>query len=143
MYPCCRPSESLAFRTNLAKYLVQLRHHSIHSLRSSSNSAGGDSGSPAAPWWGDVTVRKSILEESAGEKCVYDVVHSLYHSIVKYYHRFDRLMLSLSTHALMKASNVIPQEMTAVCMFTFLNMSTTSNNALLGTPPVGANFIRK
>ena len=60
-YPCRQPGESLAFRTSLAKYIEGLRHQCIF--------AKGDAAETAAWWWRDVVVRKSLLEECAGEKC--------------------------------------------------------------------------
>ncbi|KAG6844536.1 hypothetical protein H0H87_006126 [Tephrocybe sp. NHM501043] len=93
-YPCAAPSDTLAFRTSLSKYLETLRHGSVFPL--SNATAGGSGGkgkgkesvkSPnvVAWWWKDVVVRKSLLEECAGE-------------------RFERLLLSISTHALLKGS---------------------------------------
>ncbi|KAJ7773613.1 hypothetical protein DFH07DRAFT_801257 [Mycena maculata] len=89
-YPCLQPAEITAFRTSLAKFLENLRHTSI--FPSSTHPAkqlrpGTKAISPLAVawWWKDVVVRKSLLEECAGE-------------------RFERLLLALSTHALMKGS---------------------------------------
>ncbi|KAJ7114000.1 hypothetical protein C8R44DRAFT_676439, partial [Mycena epipterygia] len=70
-YPCAQPADTSAFRTGLAKILEKLRHQ-----------PGSKS---LAWWWRDVVVRKSLLEECAGE-------------------RFERLLLALSTHALAKGS---------------------------------------
>ncbi|KNZ72567.1 hypothetical protein J132_02726 [Termitomyces sp. J132] len=99
-YPCLVPSDTVAFRTSLSKYVEALRHSSIYPSTSkapagTTKSKGNakehahtktesDVGS-GAWWWKDVVVRKSLLEECAGE-------------------RFERLILSLSTHALFKAS---------------------------------------
>ncbi|KAG6828551.1 hypothetical protein H0H92_007576 [Tricholoma furcatifolium] len=106
-YPCHTPSDSLTFRTSLSKYLEALRHACIYPT-SSKNQSGARPASTAAPgvktkakpnsgkelqtndspaslalgwWWKDVIVRKSLLEECHGD-------------------RFERLLLSLSTHAL-------------------------------------------
>ncbi|KAF8868560.1 hypothetical protein BD779DRAFT_1807953 [Infundibulicybe gibba] len=57
VYPCLQPTETLAFRTSLAKYLEALRHQAIF---------GKDPSMVQAMWWKDVVVRKSILEECAG-----------------------------------------------------------------------------
>ncbi|KAJ7483478.1 hypothetical protein FB451DRAFT_1555437 [Mycena latifolia] len=88
-YPCPQPADTTAFRTSLAKFLENLRHQSIFTNDSGKQSRpGGKAMSPvvgAAWWWKDVVVRKSLLEECAGE-------------------RFERLLLALSTHALFKGS---------------------------------------
>ncbi|KAJ6471904.1 hypothetical protein C8R45DRAFT_1217875 [Mycena sanguinolenta] len=95
-YPCLQPADSTAFRTSLAKFLQDLRHNSIFPA-GPSGQLGQPSGktipSPVsevktvAQWWKDVVVRKSLLEECAGEK-------------------FERLILALSTHALLKGSTI-------------------------------------
>ncbi|KAG5634664.1 hypothetical protein H0H81_001208, partial [Sphagnurus paluster] len=87
-YPCAAPSDTVAFRTSLSKYLETLRHNLIYpssskpvvgaSAKPKRNDAAKDSGLV------DVLVRKSLLEECAGE-------------------RFERFLLSMSTHALLKA----------------------------------------
>ncbi|PPR05322.1 hypothetical protein CVT24_008041 [Panaeolus cyanescens] len=93
MYPCCRPSDTVAFRTTLAKYLEQLRHSAIYPTALGKSTKQKDrqlpSSSVSAKWWKDVVVRKSLLEECVGE-------------------RFERLMLALSTHTLMKLSKAHP-----------------------------------
>ncbi|KDR70941.1 hypothetical protein GALMADRAFT_144407 [Galerina marginata CBS 339.88] len=107
-YPCIQPSESLAFRTSLTKYLENLRHQCIYPSSSAARTTGKQSTSSlkvsdskpnsesVAWWWKDVVVRKSLLEECSGDK-------------------FERLMLSLSTHALMKASRPIqPDKMSTL-----------------------------
>ncbi|KIM38389.1 hypothetical protein M413DRAFT_447859 [Hebeloma cylindrosporum] len=100
-YPCAQPSESLAFRTSLTKYLESIRHQSIYpssSARSSTNlkPSTNDSSDGMALWWKDVVVRRSLLEECSGEK-------------------FERLLLSLSTHTVMKTSGIIiPDTMNAL-----------------------------
>ncbi|KAG5643375.1 hypothetical protein DXG03_001023 [Asterophora parasitica] len=97
-YPCTAPSDTVSFRTSLSKYLETLRHNSIYStakpaagLASSKLRGGKDASkegeSGAAWWWKDVVVRKSLLEECAGE-------------------RFERLLLSVSTHALLKGTSL-------------------------------------
>ncbi|KAJ7239605.1 hypothetical protein B0H12DRAFT_1326620 [Mycena haematopus] len=93
IYPCLQPGDSTAFRTCLAKFLQDLRHSSVFPAGPS-----GHYGQPnvktvpplaevkaVAWWWKDVVVRKSLLEECAGEK-------------------FERLVLALSTHALLRGS---------------------------------------
>ncbi|PSR70707.1 hypothetical protein PHLCEN_2v13437 [Hermanssonia centrifuga] len=74
-YPCTQPADTLAFRTALTKYLESLKHDALHS-----KSANKDS-EESAWWWKDIIIRKSLLEECAGD-------------------RFTRLLLALSTHAL-------------------------------------------
>ncbi|KAJ7036637.1 hypothetical protein C8F04DRAFT_1095201 [Mycena alexandri] len=91
-YPCVQPAETTAFRTSLAKFLETLRHSSMPSGRTDSKTPAANS----AWWWKDVVVRKSLLEECAGEK-------------------FERLILALSTHALLKGSLPIdPKETQAL-----------------------------
>ncbi|GLB43260.1 hypothetical protein LshimejAT787_1301610 [Lyophyllum shimeji] len=93
-YPCVAPSDTVAFRTSLSKYLETLRHNAIYPNSKSVNGASGKSkGKEAAKspdstawWWKDVVVRKSLLEECAGE-------------------RFERLLLSLSTQAVLKGTS--------------------------------------
>ncbi|PPQ72765.1 hypothetical protein CVT26_003147 [Gymnopilus dilepis] len=102
-YPCSQPSESLAFRTSLSKYLEGLRHQSIYPSSTHNktpvkpNTSKRVSDTSAAWWWKDVVVRKSLLEECSGEK-------------------FERLMLSLSTHALMKISGPISPDKMSVLL---------------------------
>ncbi|EGN95154.1 hypothetical protein SERLA73DRAFT_162709 [Serpula lacrymans var. lacrymans S7.3] len=88
IYPCLLPSDTTAFRTSLAKYLENLRHSSLRSnpdsVKKNSTSTVNASEEESAWWWKDVVVRKSLLEECSGE-------------------RFERLLLSLSTHALFKS----------------------------------------
>ncbi|KAF9556493.1 hypothetical protein CPC08DRAFT_91643 [Agrocybe pediades] len=93
-YPCLQPSDSLAFRTSLAKYLEGLRHSTLFPS-STRATAGKPNPKPsegnakdAGWWWKDVVVRKSLLEECSGEK-------------------FERLILALSTHAIMKGTYLI------------------------------------
>ncbi|KAF8156925.1 hypothetical protein B0H34DRAFT_478423 [Crassisporium funariophilum] len=102
-YPSIQPSETVAFRTSLSKYLENLRHQAIYpasalksSMGTSSKGKGKDttSNSDMAWWWKDVMVRKSLLEECLGDK-------------------FERLLLSLSTHALMRCSAPIPFDATS------------------------------
>ncbi|KAJ4466801.1 hypothetical protein C8R41DRAFT_925978 [Lentinula lateritia] len=56
VYPCIKPSETIAFRTSFAKYLEALRQSCIK---------GNDASSV---WWRSVQARKSLLEECTGEK---------------------------------------------------------------------------
>lgn len=88
MYPCLQPSETVAFRTSLSKYLETLRHQSLYpSLKTTLGASGGkakakesinDAESLAtAWWWRDVVVRKSLLEECSGEKYVSFSANSL------------------------------------------------------------------
>ncbi|KAF7797254.1 hypothetical protein EIP86_008447 [Pleurotus ostreatoroseus] len=79
-YPCTQPSDTLAFRNALTKYMETLKHAALHP-----GTANNDSSSPttSAWWWKDVIIRKSLLEECHGE-------------------RFMRLILALSTHALLR-----------------------------------------
>ncbi|KAF8074586.1 hypothetical protein FPV67DRAFT_1474082 [Lyophyllum atratum] len=103
-YPCAAPSDTVAFRTSLSKYLETLRHVSIYPTSKAITGASGKTkgkepareADNAAWWWKDVIVRKSLLEECAGE-------------------RFERLMLSVSTHAVLKSIpqplRVIPEDM--------------------------------
>lgn len=79
MYPCLAPADTTAFRTSLSKYLENLRHSAIYPKPGSVNtSSTRDKGKDKetsntseaieAWWWKDVVVRKSILEECAGER---------------------------------------------------------------------------
>ncbi|KAF9034113.1 hypothetical protein BJ165DRAFT_1534308 [Panaeolus papilionaceus] len=94
-YPCSRPSDTVAFRTSLAKYLEQLRHGSLYNSASAKSSNLKQTNRKPAPigvpavWWKEVVIRKSLLEECSGE-------------------RFERLILALSTHTLMKLSKSRP-----------------------------------
>ncbi|KAF9461511.1 hypothetical protein BDZ94DRAFT_1221281 [Collybia nuda] len=104
-YPCAQPSDTVAFRTSLAKYLETLRHQSVFPSSKVSVGAGNKVGGKSdgvksggsAWWWKDVLVRKSLLEECSGEK-------------------FERLILSVSTHALLKgvasSAIVLPDDTT-------------------------------
>ena len=77
-YPCLAPQDTTAFRASLAKYLETLRHNSIYSksvsgsVRAPSRDKGkAEEVTPKiveAWWWKDVIVRKSLLEECAGER---------------------------------------------------------------------------
>ncbi|KAF8199028.1 hypothetical protein BJ912DRAFT_845257, partial [Pholiota molesta] len=109
-YPCNQPAESLAFRTTLTKYLENLRHQCIYPSSSRSSASSGTSAkskpsnevkdnSEQAWWWKDVIVRKSLLEECSGDK-------------------FERLMVSLSTHALMRTSHALSPDTMSVCRLT-------------------------
>ncbi|KAF8875956.1 hypothetical protein CPB84DRAFT_1853108 [Gymnopilus junonius] len=102
-YPCGQPSESLAFRTSLSKYLENLRHQCVYTSSShartpaKSTSRLKSSDSNMAWWWKDVVVRKSLLEECSGDK-------------------FERLILSLSTHALMKVSGPLSPDTMSILL---------------------------
>ncbi|KAI0306038.1 hypothetical protein B0F90DRAFT_1695561 [Multifurca ochricompacta] len=92
-YPCLQPSDSVAFRTVLAKYLEGLRNQVVRpetlsrSQRTSSKGKSSESGTTLDPWWWkDVVVRKSLLEECTGN-------------------RFERMIIALSTHALFANTN--------------------------------------
>jgi hypothetical protein len=77
-YPCLAPADTTAFRTSLAKYLETLRHSAIYPKHGSVNASssirnkGKDKETTSeaieAWWWKDVVVRKSLLEECAGER---------------------------------------------------------------------------
>lgn len=103
-YPCHQPGESLAFRTSLAKYIEGLRHQCIF--------AKGDAAEPAAWWWRDVVVRKSLLEECAGEK--YCILYRVAHDFNNF-SRFERLILALTTHTLMRLSHALDPALMSVC----------------------------
>ncbi|KAI0630760.1 hypothetical protein C8Q77DRAFT_1135077 [Trametes polyzona] len=95
-YPCLQPSDTTAFRIALAKYVEAIRNaivHTTHAGEKPSEQKGKQPASslhapnePAAWWWRDVVVRKSILDECCGE-------------------RFERLILALSSHAVLKNTN--------------------------------------
>ena len=76
MYPCEAPAETTAFRTSLSKYLENLRYSAIHPKTVSANALSREMGKTTenttdtldAWWWKDVLVRKSLLEECAGER---------------------------------------------------------------------------
>ncbi|KIY46433.1 hypothetical protein FISHEDRAFT_16124, partial [Fistulina hepatica ATCC 64428] len=75
-YPCVQPSDSISFRTSLTKYLDGVRHYALQGMKEATSNQA------IAWWWKDVVVRKSLFEECAGVK-------------------FERLLLALSTHAIM------------------------------------------
>jgi hypothetical protein len=56
-YPCLQHSDAISFRTSLSKYIETIRHAAIQDAHGSS-------------WWKDVVVRRSILDECAGERHV-------------------------------------------------------------------------
>ncbi|KAG6887943.1 hypothetical protein C0995_011457 [Termitomyces sp. Mi166 len=101
-YPCLVPSDTLAFRTSLSKYLEALRHNAIypaskHITDAKAKGKSRDRDTEGAKtsgswWWKDVVVRKSLLEECAGE-------------------RFERLLLSFSTHVLFKSTASSPHKL--------------------------------
>ncbi|KAG6853130.1 hypothetical protein C0991_006653 [Blastosporella zonata] len=130
-YPCVAPPDTLAFRTSVSKYLETLRHNSVFpssSLKATTNTAPGSklkgkestkTKAPSNPnsnavawWWKDVVVRKSLLEECAGE-------------------RFERLLLSLSTHALLKGSSKLSAQIDLEHLNTTLRSQPTTYNDLL------------
>ncbi|KAH9004552.1 hypothetical protein EDB86DRAFT_2883979 [Lactarius hatsudake] len=74
-YPCSQPSDSVAFRAVLAKYLESLRNQAIRPEtlpKSQSTSSKGKSPAPGVTpdpwWWKDVLVRRSLLEECTGNR---------------------------------------------------------------------------
>ncbi|KAI0831939.1 hypothetical protein BC628DRAFT_569953 [Trametes gibbosa] len=90
-YPCLQPSDTTAFRIALAKYIEATRNSIVHTTHASEKQvaqkgkqlASSTRDEIPAWWWKDVVVRKSILEECCGE-------------------RFERLILALSTHAILR-----------------------------------------
>lgn len=76
MYPCGAPADTTAFRTSLSKYLETLRHIAVYPKTASINTSSRDKSKATetatdaldAWWWKDVVVRKSLLEECAGER---------------------------------------------------------------------------
>lgn len=85
-YPCLQPSDSVAFRAVLAKYLEGLRNQAVRpetlpKLQSTSSKGKSPAPTPDPWWWKDVVVRRSLLEECTGN-------------------RFERMIVALSTHAL-------------------------------------------
>ena len=66
-YPCSQPSDSVAFRAVLAKYLEALRNQAIRP-ETLSTSSKGKSPAPDPWWWKDVVVRRSLLEECTGNR---------------------------------------------------------------------------
>ncbi|KAL1674679.1 hypothetical protein EV122DRAFT_293300 [Schizophyllum commune] len=91
-YPCKKPSDSVAYRTALTKYLEGVRHSAIggshapatgRSAKGSPKEASINKSSASAAWWKDVLVRKSTIEECAGEK-------------------FEKIMVALSIEVLMR-----------------------------------------
>ncbi|KAH9992724.1 hypothetical protein BJV74DRAFT_393505 [Russula compacta] len=92
-YPCSHPSDSVAFRAVLAKYLEGLRNHVVRP-ETSSKGKSPSAGTPPDPWWWkDVVVRKSLLEECTGN-------------------RFERMIIALSTHALF--ANTTSESLSAI-----------------------------
>ncbi|KXN88049.1 hypothetical protein AN958_07781 [Leucoagaricus sp. SymC.cos] len=120
MYPCSQPSDNLAFRTSLFKYLEALRHRALFSSsgkKPSTNSGYAqknqqqvDSGmvQRSAWWWKDVMVRKSLLEECAGE-------------------RFESLLVAFSAHVLLHKSRAYSQDQ----IYNFAMNASESYNATL------------
>ncbi|EDR02692.1 uncharacterized protein LACBIDRAFT_308251 [Laccaria bicolor S238N-H82] len=106
LYRCLQPSETVAFRTSLSKYFETLRHHSRYpSLKTSLGASAGKAKAKelrteaesltTAWWWRDVVVHKSLPEDCFGEK-------------------FERLLLSVSMHVLLRGSSTIPPERMSV-----------------------------
>ncbi|KAI0369772.1 hypothetical protein BV20DRAFT_945532 [Pilatotrama ljubarskyi] len=93
-YPCLQPSDTTAFRIALARYIEAIRNSIVHTSHVSEKSSELRGKQPASPapdetpawWWKDIVVRKSILDECCGE-------------------RFERLILALSSHAVLKNSS--------------------------------------
>ncbi|KAL1699142.1 hypothetical protein EV121DRAFT_216835 [Schizophyllum commune] len=92
-FPCKKPSDSVAYRTALTKYLEGVRHSAIggshapatgRSAKGSPKEASVNKSSASATWWKDVLVRKSTIEECAGEN------------------RFEKIMVALSIEVLMR-----------------------------------------
>ncbi|KAF5356346.1 hypothetical protein D9756_004409 [Leucocoprinus leucothites] len=115
-HPCSRPSDSLAFRTSLSKFLETLRHHAL--FLSSKKMTTNPSTTPKTPekvdqrtswWWKDVVVRKSLLEECAGE-------------------RFECLLVAFSTHVLLHKTRPYTQDQLSTLSSTVYN---SYNNKLL------------
>lgn len=67
-YPCAAPADVTAFRTSLARYLEGLRHGALHAAPAPRDVQGKEDGAGKMGWWRDVVVRKSLLEECAGER---------------------------------------------------------------------------
>ncbi|EEB89576.1 hypothetical protein MPER_12307 [Moniliophthora perniciosa FA553] len=98
-YPCLKPSDSTIFRTSIAKYLEALCHNSLRI-----------SAPPKIPyWWKDVTVRRSLLEECAGEK-------------------FMRLLVAFSTHVLFEKSKACTEAPTPAAYAEALSLAQPKKN---------------
>ncbi|KAM5530821.1 hypothetical protein V8D89_015511 [Ganoderma adspersum] len=88
-YPCVQPADTAAYRIALAKYLERLRNAIVHTKHAHAADPKGKRPASSAEdevvarWWKDVVVRKSILDECSGD-------------------RFERLILALSSHAVLK-----------------------------------------
>jgi len=75
-YPCSQPSDSVAFRAVLAKYLESLRNQAVRpeTLTKSQSGTSSKDKSPAPGvtpdpwWWKDVVVRRSLLDECTGNR---------------------------------------------------------------------------
>ncbi|KAI8985610.1 hypothetical protein BD414DRAFT_515397 [Trametes punicea] len=96
-HPCLQQSDTAAFRIALAKYIEAIRNSITHTTHAGGRAADLK-GKPYASstendvlawWWKDVVVRKSILDECCGE-------------------RFERLILALSSHAVLKNTTRSP-----------------------------------
>ncbi|KAH9849860.1 hypothetical protein C2E23DRAFT_736240 [Lenzites betulinus] len=90
-YPCLQPSDTTAFRIALAKYIEAIRNSIVHTTHAGEKPVEQKAKQPTSSarddipawWWKDIVVRKSILEECCGE-------------------RFERLILALSSHAILR-----------------------------------------
>ncbi|KAI0700153.1 hypothetical protein C8T65DRAFT_709754 [Cerioporus squamosus] len=84
-YPCLQPSDTTAFRIALSKYVETMRNAIVHTTHAGDTKGKqpAHSDEASAWWWKDVVVRKSILDECSGD-------------------RFERLILALSSHAVLK-----------------------------------------
>ncbi|CAL1715398.1 unnamed protein product [Somion occarium] len=105
-YPCTQPSDTVAFRTTLTKYMETLKSDALRSPVADPTS-NANASSKAAWWWKEVIIRKSTLEECGGE-------------------RFEKLMLALSTQALLKCT---PNEFLGSALS---ELTVTSHEAILG-----------
>ncbi|OJT12315.1 hypothetical protein TRAPUB_11142 [Trametes pubescens] len=89
-----KSANTTAFRIALAKYVEAIRNSIVHTTHAGEKPTEQKAKQPASPardeipawWWRDIVVRKSILDECCGE-------------------RFERLILALSSHAILKNTN--------------------------------------
>ncbi|KAL0581774.1 hypothetical protein V5O48_000251 [Marasmius crinis-equi] len=65
-YPCSKPTDSPVFRASLAKYLENTRHSSLRSTTATLKAFQETDN--IKTWWKDAIIRKSLLEECAGDK---------------------------------------------------------------------------
>ncbi len=102
-----QPSDTTAYRIALSKYLETMRNAIVHTTH-----AGDPKGKKSTPsdeasawWWKDVVVRKSILDECSGDRCAIHLPAFLISCstlTVIVPPRFERLILALSSHAILK-----------------------------------------